>query len=75
MEEPEQGIREKLAGESGSCSQQSPQGELCQRAMGKAVAVAVGSGPAVNRATGPRVLSWDPLNKCKQQPEYVALPG
>lgn len=67
MEEPEQDIRETLEGESGSCPKHSPQGEPWQRVVGKVVVTAVGSGPVMNRATGPRVLSQDQLNKCKQQ--------
>lgn len=67
MEEPKQDIRETLAGESGSCPKCSPPGEPWQRVVGKVVVTAVGSGPVMNRATGPRVLSQDQLTKCKQQ--------
>lgn len=67
MEEPEQDIREKLAGESGFCPQHGPQGELWQGVVGKVVATAIGSGPVIKRATGPKVLSQDQLYKRKQE--------
>lgn len=41
MDEPEQDIKEKLAGESGFCPQHGPQGELWQRVVGKGMATAL----------------------------------
>lgn len=70
MEEPEQDIREKLAGESGSCSQQSSRSEVAEGSRGS-VATAVGTGPVMNRQLG-QGLSPRTSYTNKQQP---AVPG
>lgn len=64
MEEPEQDIREKLAGESPT---RSSRGAVAE-GSGEGCGYCRRRGPVMKRATGPRVLSQDQLYKRKQQP-------